>query len=106
MLNKLLMTAIAATMTIVTATAAPAETKKKVVKKPTAEQEANKEIMDEVMLGVAAGLLGGAMKKGKMPKGGKVIVKNVLKSVKKSSKDGDKKKDGGGNKLMILFGGE
>ena len=105
MLNKLLMTAIAATMTIVTATAAPAETKKKVVKKPTAEQEANKEIMDEVMLGVAAGLLGGAMKKGKMPKGGKVIVKNVLKSVKKSSKGGDKK-DGGGNKLMILFGGE
>jgi hypothetical protein len=112
MKNKLLIAALAATMTIVTAVQAPAETKKKKIIKPEeqSEQSANKEVMDDLMLGVATGILGQAMKKGKMPKGGKEILKHGLKAVKdsaKKSKDGGKK-DSGKKKdpLKALFGAD
>lgn len=110
MSKKLLIAAVAATMTIVSAVQAPADTvkKKKSVKaQEQSEQSANKEMMDEVMLGVATGILGHAMKKGKMPKGGKEILKHGLKAVKDSAKkskgggkDTGKKKD----PLKALFG--
>ena len=112
MSNKLLISALAAAMTIVTAAQAPADTVKK--KKPVkaeeqSEESANKELMDDVALGIATGLLGGAMKKGKMPKGGKEILKHGLKAVKdaKKSKDGGKK-DSGKKKdpLKALFGAD
>jgi hypothetical protein len=112
MKNKLLITALAATMAIVTAVQAPAETKKKKIIKPEeqSQQSANKEVMDELMLGVATGILGQAMKKGKMPKGGKEILKHGLKAVKeqaKKNKDGGKK-DSGKKKspLKALFGAD
>jgi hypothetical protein len=114
MKNKLLITALAATMAIVTAVQAPAETIKK-KKKPVnaqaqSEESANKELMDDVALGIATGILGQAMKKGKMPKGGKEILKHGLKAVKdsaKKSKDGGKK-DSGKKKdpLKALFGAD
>lgn len=106
MSNKLLISALAAMMTVVTAAQAPAETKKKKVAKPAhSEESADKDVMDEIMLGVAVGVLGGAMKKAKMPKGGKEILKHGVKAVKeqaKSSKDGGKKKD----PLKMLFGAD
>jgi hypothetical protein len=111
MTNKLLVAALAATMMIVTAVQAPAETKKKKIIKPEEQSEAsaNKEVMDELMLGVATGILGQAMKKGKMPKGGKEVLKHGLKAVKdaKKSKDGGKK-DSGKKKdpLKALFGAD
>ena len=109
MTNKLLVSALAATMTIMTAVQAPAGTvkKKKSVKaEAQTEESANKEAMDDLMLGVATGILGGAMKKGKMPKGSKLIMKQGLKAVKesakKSKKDSGKKKD----PLKALFGAD
>ena len=112
MTNKLLISSLAAAMTIVTAVQAPAETKKKKIVKPEeqSEQSANKDVMDEMMLGVATGILGQAMKKGKMPKGGKEILKRGLKAVKdsaKKSKDGGSK-DSGKKKdpLKALFGAD
>jgi hypothetical protein len=111
MTNKLLIAALAATMTLATAAQAPADTIKK--KKPAkaeaqSEESANKELMDDVALDIATGLLGSAMKKGKMPKGGKEILKHGLKAVKeqaKKSKDSGKK-DSGKKKdpLKALFG--
>jgi hypothetical protein len=110
MSKKMLVAALAATMTIVTAVQAPAETVKK--KKPVkaeeqSEESANKEVMDELMLGVATGILGQAMKKGKMPKGGKEIVKHGLKAVKDAKKK-DGGKDSGKKKdpLKALFGAD
>ena len=112
MTNKLLISALAAAMTIATAAQAPADTIKK--KKPAkaeaqTEESANKELMDDVALGIATGLLGSAMKKGKMPKGGKEILKHGLKAVKdakKGKKDGGK--DAGKKKdpLKALFGAD
>lgn len=112
MTNKLLIAALAATMTIVTAVQAPADTVKK--KKPVkpeeeSEESANKEVMDELMLGVATGILGQAMKKGKMPKGGKEVLKHGLKAVKDAKKSKDSgKKDSGKKKdpLKALFGAD
>lgn len=109
MTNKLLIAALAATMTIVTAAQASADTVKK--KKPVkaqaqSEESANKELMDDVALGIATGLLGSAMKKSKMPKGGKEILKHGLKAVKeqaKKNKDGGKKKK---NALDAFLGGD
>ena len=111
MTNKLLVAALAATMTIVTAIQAPAETKKKKIIKPEeqSEESANKEVMDELMLGVATGILGQAMKKGKMPKGGKEVLKQGLKAVKDAKKSKDSgKKDSGKKKdpLKALFGAD
>jgi hypothetical protein len=113
MSNKLLIAALAATMTIVTAVEAPADAIKK--KKPAkaeaqSEESANKELMDDVALGIATGLLGGAMKKGKMPKGGKEILKHGLKAVKeqakKSKKDGGKDSGKKKDPLKALFGAD
>ena len=67
--------------------------------------------MDDVALDIATGLLGGAMKKAKLPKGGKVIMKQGIKAVKDAAKTS--KKDGGGkdsgkkkkNPLSMLMGG-
>lgn len=111
MSNKLLITAIAAMMTIITSAQAPAAAKKKkpVNSDAQSEESANKEIMDDVALDIATGLLGGAMKKAKMPKGGKLIMKQGLKAVKESAKKS--KKDGGKdsgkkkNPLNMLLGG-
>jgi hypothetical protein len=109
MSNKLLITALAAILTVVTAAQVPAETKKKKTTKPAqSEESANQEAMNELMLGVAVGVLGGAMKKGKMPKGGKEILKHGLKAVKESAKkgkDGGKKDSGKKNPLKMLLGG-
>lgn len=107
MTNKLLISALAAAMTIVTAAQADAATVKKKIVKPAhqGEDSTNKNIMDDVALGIASGLLGGAMKKAKLPKGGKLILKQGLKVVKESakkSKDGGKKKD----PLKALFGAD
>ena len=111
MSNKLLISALAAAMTIVTAAQAPADTVKK--KKPVkaeeqSEESANKELMDDVALGIATGLLGGAIKKGKMPKGGKEILKHGLKAVKDAKKSKDGGKDSGKKKdpLKALFGAD
>ena len=110
MSNKLLIAVLATTMTILTAAQAPAETKKKKIVKPEeqSEESTNKEVMDEVMLGVATGILGQAMKKGKMPKGGKEVLKQGLKAVKeqgKKSKDGGSKNSGKKkDPLKALFG--
>jgi hypothetical protein len=113
MSNKLLIAALAATMTVVTAVQAPADTvkKKKPAKAPEqTEESTSKEVMDDVALDIATGLLGGATKKGKMPKGGKEILKHGLKAVKDSAKKS--KKDGGkdsGKKkdpLKALFGAD
>jgi hypothetical protein len=110
MSKKLLIAALAATMTVVTAAQAPAETKKKKIIKPEAQSEesANKEMMDELMLGVATGVLGHAMKKGKMPKGGKEMLKQGLKAVKDAKKKDSGKKDSGKKKdpLKALFGAD
>lgn len=110
MSNKLLVTVIASLLTLSMAAHAPAQTikKKKVVKPAQSEQDAGKEVMDALVLGVATGMLTGAMKKGKMPKGGKIFMKHGLKAVKESakkSKDGGKKDSGGKDTLKILFGG-
>lgn len=110
MSKKLSISALAATLALVMAVQAPAaEIKKKKVAKPAqSEENANKEVMDELMLGVAVGVLGGAMKKAKLPKGGKIIMKQGLKAVKtsaKKSKDGDKKDSGKKNPLKMLMGG-
>ena len=111
MSKKLLIAALAAAMTIVTAAQAPADTVKK--KKPVkaedqSEESANKEVMDELMLGVATGILGQAMKKGKMPKGGKEVLKHGLKAVKDAKKSKDGGKDSGKKKdpLKALFGAD
>ena len=112
MSNKLLISALAAAMTIVTAAQAPADTVKK--KKPVkaeeqSEESANKELMDDVALGIATGLLGSAMKKGKMPMGGMEILKHGLKAVKdqaKKSKDGGKDSGKKKDPLKALFGAD
>ena len=113
MTNKLLISALAAAMTIATAAQAPADTIKK--KKPAkaeaqSEESANKELMDDVALDIATGLLGSAMKKGKMPKGGKEILKHGLKTVKdqakKSKKDGGKDSGKKKDPLKALFGAD
>ena len=109
--NKLLIATLAATMMVVTAAQAPAASKKKkLVKEETqSEESANEDAMNDVALDIATGLLGGAMKKGKMPKGGKELLKHGLKAVKdsaKKNKDGTPK-DSGKKKdpLKALFGG-
>ena len=109
MSKKLLISALAATLALVTAAQATAETRKKKIAKPAqSEESADKEVMDELVLGVAVGVLGGAMKKAKLPKGGKLIMKQGLKAVKtsaKKSKDGDRKDSGKKNPLKMLMGG-
>ncbi|MBX9457225.1 MAG: hypothetical protein KL863_15015 [Rhizobium sp.] len=110
MSNKLFITAIASLLTLSIAAQAPAQTikKKKVVKPSQSEENAGKEVMDALVLGVATGMLTGAMKKGKMPKGTKLIMKQGLKAVKnsaKKSKDGGKKDSGSKDALKLLFGG-
>ncbi len=105
--NKILISALAATLAIATAAQATAETKKKKIVKPAqSEENANKEIMDELVLGVAVGVLGGAMKKAKLPKGGKIILKQGLKAVKASAKKDGKKDSGKKNPLKLLLGGD
>ena len=113
--NRFLIAALVAAMALTSADALAASKKKK---KPAAEEtqteeSANKEIMDDMALDIAAGLLGGAMKKGKMPKGGKELIKHGLKAAKdaaKKNKDGGKSEGGGKSKkkdpLKALFGGD
>lgn len=101
-MNKVLIAALAATMTIVTTMQAEAASKKKPVKpEQQTEEDAGKEAMNDLMLDVATGMLAGGLKKGKLPKGGKVLLKNGLKAVKSSAKkESGKKKD----PLKALFG--
>jgi hypothetical protein len=108
--NKLLVATLAAAIATVTAIEAPATTKKKKPVKPETqtEESADEDAMNDMALDIATGLLGGAMKKGKMPKGGKELLKHGIKAAKdsaKKSKDGAekdpaKKKD----PLKMLFG--
>lgn len=104
--NKLLVATLAAAIATVSAMEAPAASKKKkpVKQETQTEETANQDAMDDVALDIAAGLLGGAMKKGKMPKGGKELLKHGVKAAKDSAK---KNKDGGEKKdpLKALFGG-
>lgn len=117
MLKKMIVAALAASMTLVVAAQAPAQTKKKKVTQPAATQEekdAQNEMMEDLVFGVATGVLGGAMKKSKMPKGGKEVFKQGLKAVKNAKKSSDKerkqagKTDSGKKKkasLSSLFAG-
>ncbi|MGV3552857.1 hypothetical protein [Rhizobium sp.] len=111
MSNKLLISALAAMMAVITTAEAPAAAKKKKpVQSEQTEESANKDAMDDVALDIATGLLGGVMKKGKMPKGGKLIMKQGLKAVKasaKKSRNDSKSKEPRKNKpLGMLFGGD
>ena len=111
MSNRLLVTMLAATMTIVSAAHAPAASKKKkiVPSDQQSEDSAENDAMNDAVLDIATGMLGGAMKKAKLPKGGKLIMKQGLKAVKdsaKKSKDGGKKDSGKKkNPLNMLLGG-
>lgn len=106
--NKPMITALAILMTVATAAHADVKKKKKPAAKPEEQSEKSdsKEAMDALVLGVAAGVLTGAMKKGKLPKGGKLIMKQGIKAVKESAKK-DGKKDSGKKKdpLKMLLGG-
>jgi hypothetical protein len=105
--NKFMISALAATLALATAAQAPAATKKKIVKPAQSEESAQKEVMDELVLGVAVGVLGGAMKKAKLPKGGKLIMKQSLKAIKASAKKDGKKDSGKKNSaLKLLLGGD
>lgn len=114
MSNKLLMTALAAMISVTTAAQVPAASKKKkpVQSDEQTEESAEKDAMDDAMLDIATGMLGGAMKKAKLPKGGKLIMKQGVKAVKdaaKKSKKDDGEKDAGKKKknpLNMLMGGD
>lgn len=109
--NRLLIAALAATMSLVATAHGSADTIRK--KKPASQTEktAEQEAMEDAVFDAALGVFGNVAKKGKMPKGGKEILKHGLKAVKNAKKDADKnksgKKDSGKKKdpLKALFGG-
>jgi hypothetical protein len=113
--NRLLIAALAATMSLVATAQVSADTVKK--KKKTAvqteqsEKSAEQEAMEDAVFDAALGVFGNVAKKGKMPKGGKEILKQGLKAVKNAKKDADKNKSGKKDTskkkdpLKALFGG-
>lgn len=112
--NRLLIAALAATMSLVAVTQASADGIKK--KKPApaeaqSEESAGQDAMEDAVFGAAIDMFGGSMKKGKMPKGGKEVLKHGLKTVKDAKKSADKndagKTESGKKKdpLKALFGG-
>ena len=105
--NKLLIAALAATMTLVGAQASADSVKKKKTAAPAEQSEktAEQEAMEDAMFGVAIDMIGGVAKKGKMPKGGKEMLKQGLKAAKNAKKSADKDKAGKKDPLKALFGG-
>lgn len=106
--NKLLIAALAATMTLVASAQASADSVKKKKTAAPAEQSektAEQEAMEDAMFGVAIDMIGGVAKKGKMPKGGKEVLKQGLKAAKNAKKNADKDKSGKKDPLKALFGG-
>lgn len=112
--NKLLIAALAATMSLVATAQVSADTvkkKKTATQTEQSEKSAEQEAMEDAVFDAALGVFGNVAKKGKMPKGGKEMLKHGLKAVKNAKKDADKnksgKKDSGKKKdpLKALFGG-
>jgi len=107
--NRLLIAALAATMTLVAcATASADSVKKKKTAAPAeqSEKSAEQEAMEDAVFDAALDVFGGAMKKGKMSKGGKEVMKQGLKAVKNAKKDADKKESAKKkDPLKALFGG-
>jgi hypothetical protein len=104
--NRLLIAALAATMSLVAAAQVSADTIKKKKTATQSEKSAEQEAMEDAVFDAALGVFGNVAKKGKMPKGGKEILKHGLKAVKNAKKDAGKK-DSGKKKdpLKALFGG-